>query len=64
MDGKCRCLDNIPIERFWRPIKYEEVYLKTYDSVGDAKEEISTYIQWYNYERFTQRLINIDLTRS
>lgn len=51
MDGKGRCLDNIPIERFWRSIKYEEVYLKTYDSVRDAKQGISTYIQWYNYER-------------
>ena len=43
MDGKGRCLDNIPIERFWRTLKYEEVYLKTYDSVSDARELLGTY---------------------
>jgi putative transposase len=51
MDGKGRCLDNIPIERFWRTIKYEEVYLNTYDSVAQARAAISQYIQWYNHER-------------
>ena len=51
MDGKGRCLDNIPIERFWRTIKYEEVYLKTYESVGEARESLSAYIDWYNHER-------------
>lgn len=51
MDGKGRCLDNIPIERFWRTIKYEEVYLKTYDTVLDAKIALAKYIGWYNHER-------------
>lgn len=51
MDGKGRCLDNIPIERFWRTIKYEEVYLKTYESVCEARVSISTYIDWYNTRR-------------
>lgn len=51
MDGKGRCLDNIPIERFWRTIKYEEVYLKTYDTVSDAKQGIAAYISWYNHQR-------------
>jgi putative transposase len=51
MDGKGRCLDNIPIERFWRTIKYEEVYLKTYESVLEAREELRKYISWYNHER-------------
>jgi len=51
MDGKGRCLDNIPIERFWRTLKYEEVYLKTYDSVSDARQSLATYINWYNHER-------------
>lgn len=51
MDGKGRCLDNIPIERFWRTIKYEEVYLKTYETVGEAKESIAAYIEWYNHKR-------------
>ena len=51
MDGKGRCLDNIPIERFWRTIKYEEVYLKSYENVKDARENIAQYIEWYNHER-------------
>jgi putative transposase len=51
MDGKGRCLDNIPIERFWRTLKYEEVYLKTYDSVAEARQSLATYIDWYNHER-------------
>lgn len=51
MDGKGRCLDNISIERFWRTIKYEEVYLRTYDTVLEAKLAIGAYIQWYNHER-------------
>ena len=51
MDGKGRCLDNIPIERFWRTVKYEEVYLKTYESVREARIALSAYIHWYNHER-------------
>lgn len=56
MDGKGRCLDNIFIERFWRSLKYEEVYLKTYDSVGEARQEIRKYIEWYNTKRRHQGL--------
>jgi putative transposase len=51
MDGKGRFLDNIPIERFWRTVKYEEVYLKTYETVGEAKQSLATYIEWYNHKR-------------
>jgi putative transposase len=51
MDGKGRCLDNIPIERFWRTVKYEEVYLKTYESVQEARDSMDTYISWYNHTR-------------
>ena len=51
MDGKGRCLDNIPIERFWRTVKYEEVYLKTYESVQEARESLEKYISWYNNDR-------------
>lgn len=51
MDGKGRALDNIPIERFWRTIKYEEVYLKTYETVAEAKIELTKYIHWYNNHR-------------
>ncbi len=56
MDGKGRCLDNIPIELFWRTIKYEEVYLKTYDSVSEARQELGAYILWYNTQRPHQSL--------
>ena len=51
MDGKGRALDNIPIERFWRTVKYEEVYLNTYESVREAKASLDAYIQWYNHSR-------------
>lgn len=51
MDGKGRALDNIPIERFWRTVKYEEVYLNTYESVKEAKESLNAYIHWYNHRR-------------
>jgi putative transposase len=51
MDGKGRAFDNIPVERFWRTIKYEEVYLKTYEDVGEAKRCLMNYIDWYNHKR-------------
>ena len=51
MDGKGRYLDNIPIERFWRTLKYEEVYLKTYDDLPQARTEVAHYIEWYNQKR-------------
>lgn len=51
MDGRGRCLDNIFTERFWRTLKYEEVYLKSYGDFREAKESIGRYIQWYNYSR-------------
>lgn len=51
MDGKGRALDNIPIERFWRTVKYEEVYLRTYENVKEAKEHLNKYINWYNKSR-------------
>ena len=51
MDGKGRCLDNIPIERFWRTVKYEEVYLRTYETVKEVRESIGKYIEWYNRKR-------------
>ncbi len=56
MNGQGRCVDNILIERFWRTIKYEEVYLKTYDSIKEARIEIEAYIDWYNEVRPHQSL--------
>jgi putative transposase len=51
MDGKGRALDNIAIERFWRTLKYGEVYLKEYETVREAKEGISAFIEKYNGRR-------------
>lgn len=56
MDGKGRCLDNIPIERFWRSVKYEEVYLKAYESLIEARNAIAAYIEFYNAVRPHQAL--------
>lgn len=56
MDGKGRVFDNILIERFWRTVKYEEVYLKRYESVSEAREAISAYIRFYNEQRVHQAL--------
>ncbi|WP_372365041.1 IS3 family transposase [Candidatus Uabimicrobium sp. HlEnr_7] len=56
MDGKGRCLDNVIIERFWRSLKYEEVFLNEYHTVEQAKLAIREYIQFYNNERIHQSL--------
>ena len=56
MDGKGRYLDNIFIERLWRSVKYEGVYLHAYDTVGEAKKRIGAYIKFYNERRFHQAL--------
>ena len=56
MDGRGRCLDNIFIERLWRSLKYEEVYLRDYRLVPEARAGISRYFQFYNYERPHQSL--------
>ncbi|WP_153039330.1 IS3 family transposase, partial [Pseudovibrio axinellae] len=51
MDGRGAWRDNIFIERFWRTIKYEEVYLKAYASVPEARKSIKQYITFYNQKR-------------
>ena len=51
MDGKGRCLDNVFIERLWRSVKYEEVYLKSYRSLVDAHAQLDTYFRFYNERR-------------
>ena len=56
MDGKGRWVDNVFIERIWRSLKYEEVYLKAYGSVREARESIKTYLTFYNSERTHQSL--------
>jgi putative transposase len=56
MDGRGRCMDNIFIERLWRSLKYEEVYLKDYESVMEARAGIERYFRFYNQERLHQSL--------
>lgn len=56
MDGRGRAMDNIFTERLWRNVKYEEVYLKDYATVLEAKENIGKYFDFYNYERLHQSL--------
>lgn len=51
MDGKGRAIDNIMIERLWRSVKYEEIYLKEYSDVDDLKKSLSAYFHFYNHER-------------
>lgn len=51
MDGKGRAMDNIFIERLWRSVKYEEVYLKEYENVAELKSALKKYFEFYNYER-------------
>jgi len=56
MDGRGRCFDNIMIERLWRSVKYEEVYLKEYASVRDCRDSLGKYFEFYNRERRHQGL--------
>jgi putative transposase len=54
MDGRCRAIDNVFIERLWRSVKYEEVYLKEYTDGWDAEASLSAYFRFYNQERIHQ----------
>ena len=56
MDGKGRYLDNIFVERLWRSVKYEEVYLKAYRDGSEARRGIDAYLDFYNRERPHQSL--------
>jgi len=56
MDAKGRSIDNIVIERFWRTLKYEDVYPKAYNTIKEAREGIREYIQVYNKERLHSSL--------
>jgi len=56
MDGKGRWLDNVVIERFWRSIKYEDIYLKSYENAWELEHGIDAYIMRYNFQRPHQSL--------
>ena len=56
MDGKGAWRDNVFVERLWRSVKYEEVYLRAYDNVGEARASIGRYLDFYNGRRPHQSL--------
>jgi putative transposase len=56
MDGRGRAMDNVFVERLWRTVKYEEVYLKDYADGQEAREELGRYFRFYNTERPHQSL--------
>ena len=51
MDGKGSWRDNVFVERLWRSVKYEEVYLKAYDTVAEARASLSRYLDFFNRQR-------------
>lgn len=56
MDGKGRCIDNIMIERLWRSLKYEDIYIHRYETVQELYDGLTTYFKVYNHERLHQSL--------
>jgi putative transposase len=56
MDGRGRAFDNIMIERLWRSVKYEEVYLKDYENPGECQQGLCAYFEFYNEQRLHQHL--------
>jgi putative transposase len=56
MDGRGRALDNVFVERLWRSVKYEEVYLRSYETVPELARGLRAYFEFYNYERYHQAL--------
>ena len=56
MDGRGRCLDNVFVERLWRTVKYEDVYLRGYETVLELEQGLKRYFRFYNEERFHQSL--------
>ena len=59
MDGRGAWRDNVFVERLWRSVKYERVYLKAYDSVSAARADIAEYMGWYNAARAHSRLADL-----
>ena len=56
MDGRGRCLDNIFVERLWRTVKYEDIYLRGYEGAAPLWQGLGRYFRFYNEERFHQAL--------
>ena len=55
-DGKGRCLDNVFVERLWRTVKYEDIYLRCYETVPELTGGLGRYFPFYNQERRHQAL--------
>ena len=55
-DGKGRAMDNIMVERLWRTVKYEDIYIKDYETVEELKKGLREYFWFYNNERHHQSL--------
>ena len=58
MDGRGRAIDNVFIERLWRSVKYEDIYLKSYERVDELYQGLTQYFAWYNGKRPHQSLDN------
>ena len=56
MDGKGRCLDNVFVERLWRSVKYENIYIQCYETVPELRRGLARYFAFYNGERLHQSL--------
>ena len=56
MDGRGRALDNVYVERLWRSLKYEDIYLNSYETLEELHEGVARYFRFYNTERFHQAL--------
>ena len=56
MDGRGRCLDNVFVERLWRSVKYEDVYLRCYEAAPELERGLGRYFRFYNEERLHQSL--------
>lgn len=59
MDGRGRCMDNIFTERLWRTVKYEDVYVRSYENIGAARAGLTDYFRFYNHTRPHQSLGNM-----
>ena len=58
MDGRGRCIDNVFVERLWRSLKYEDIYLQAYATLAEARAGIARWFRFYNWERPHQALGN------
>ena len=56
MDGKGRAIDNVFIERLWRSLKYEDIYLKAYETAAELYTGLTSYFEYYSTERPHQSL--------